>query len=79
MSLTGLDRDHELRQQDKVKIRCSAGCSFPNASFVFQYVVSSCQTLIVFSPLQFTHERFTTRLNILRTFELLTNSTVLVL
>jgi len=45
MTLTGLDRHHELRQNDKVQIRCSAGCTFPNASFVFHYVVSNYQTL----------------------------------
>jgi len=42
MSITGLDKDYELRHSEKIQIRCSAGCSFPNVSFVFQYVVSLC-------------------------------------
>jgi len=43
MSLTGLDKDYELKQSDTVHIRCSSGCSFPNGSFVLEYVVRNCQ------------------------------------
>jgi len=39
LSLTGLDKDYELRQSETIQIRCSSGCSFPNVSFVFRYVV----------------------------------------